>query len=103
MGAVAVTLGVLAQHTKPSWSKCSATYIGEDEIEQCFKRSSADSVSGRQVRAVDVGKSDVDINPAGGPKPTCTAAEIQATPISVAACYDGTRICQHVRVLRSFS
>jgi hypothetical protein len=69
IGAVAVTLGVLAQHTKPSRNKCSATYIGEDEIEQYFKRSPADSVSDRQVGVVDVGRSDVDINPAGGPKP----------------------------------
>jgi len=61
IGAISVLFAVMAQNTKPSCNKCSASYIGKDEIEQYFKRAPADSVSDQQVRAVDVGKSHVDI------------------------------------------
>jgi hypothetical protein len=46
------------------------------------------------------------VDPTGVPKLTSAAEEIQAASpatLSVAACYDGTRTCQHVRTLRSFS
>jgi mannose-6-phosphate isomerase-like protein (cupin superfamily) len=41
--------------------KRSGTYINSDEIQAYLKRAPADSVSDQQVRAVDVGKSNVDI------------------------------------------
>jgi len=45
---------------KPTCNKCSATYIPNDEMQAYFKRVTA-AVSDQQVRAVDVGKSQVDI------------------------------------------
>jgi len=52
---------LLAQDSLPSCNKCSGTYIGSDEIQAYLKRAPADAVSDQQVRAVDVGKSNVDI------------------------------------------
>jgi mannose-6-phosphate isomerase-like protein (cupin superfamily) len=64
LGAVALCSTVLsAQDTKPSCNRCSATYIDAGEFEAYFKRAStnANAVSDQQVRAVDVGMSNVDI------------------------------------------
>jgi mannose-6-phosphate isomerase-like protein (cupin superfamily) len=53
---------LLAQDTRPSCDKCSGTYITSDEIQAYLKRSPRDAVvTDQQVRAVDVGKSHVDI------------------------------------------
>jgi mannose-6-phosphate isomerase-like protein (cupin superfamily) len=53
---------LLAQDTRPSCNKCSGTYINSSEIEAYLKRSPANAVvTDQQVRAVDVGKSHVDI------------------------------------------
>jgi len=52
---------LLAQDTRPSCNKCSGTYIASSEIQAYLKRAPADAVSDQQVRAVDVGKSNVDI------------------------------------------
>lgn len=60
-GAAIMMFALLAQDTKPSCNKCSATYISNGEIEQYFRRAPSNAVSDQQVRAVDVGKSHVDI------------------------------------------
>ena len=53
---------LLAQDSHPSCNKCSGTYIASDEIQAYLKRSPADAVvTDQQVRAVDMGKSNVDI------------------------------------------
>jgi mannose-6-phosphate isomerase-like protein (cupin superfamily) len=61
LGLAGCACAVLAQDTHPSCNKCSGTYIGSDEVQAYLKRSPADAVSDQQVRAVDVGKSNVDI------------------------------------------
>jgi len=60
---LAVWASVLsAQDSHPSCNKCSGTYITSDEVQAYLKRSPADAVvTDQQVRAVDVGKSHVDI------------------------------------------
>ncbi len=58
---IALALPLLAQDTRPSCNKCSGTYIPSAEIQAYLKRAPADSVSDQQVRAVDVGRSNVDI------------------------------------------
>jgi mannose-6-phosphate isomerase-like protein (cupin superfamily) len=51
-----------AQDTHPSCNKCSGTYIASGEINAYLKRAPADAVvTDQQVRAVDVGKTNVDI------------------------------------------
>ncbi len=60
-GIMALAAIAWAQDTQPSCNKCSGTYIGSDEIQAYLKRSPADAVSDQQVRAVDAGKSNVDI------------------------------------------
>jgi len=45
---------------KPTCNKCAATYIAKEEMDAYFKRATA-AVVDQQVRAVDVGKSNVDI------------------------------------------
>jgi mannose-6-phosphate isomerase-like protein (cupin superfamily) len=61
----AVVFALCAQETEPSCNHCSATYIGNDELEAYLKRAPArivaNDVSDQQVRAVDIGKSNVDI------------------------------------------
>jgi mannose-6-phosphate isomerase-like protein (cupin superfamily) len=74
LGAVAIGLGVSgaygfyglalsAQDTKPTCASCPATYIANDEIQAYIKRGIArgGAVADQQVRAVNVGKSNVDI------------------------------------------
>jgi len=63
-----VTLVVLAagfvlfgQEIKPSCDNCSATYIPSEEVQAYLKRVVGQAVSDQQVRAVDVGLSNVDI------------------------------------------
>jgi mannose-6-phosphate isomerase-like protein (cupin superfamily) len=64
--AVALVVFTLcAQETKPSCNRCSATYIGNDEIQAYFDRAPArivaNDVADQQVRSVDIGKSNVAI------------------------------------------
>jgi mannose-6-phosphate isomerase-like protein (cupin superfamily) len=74
LGAVAIAFGVSgaygvyglvvsAQETKPTCTGCPATYIANDEIQAYIKRGIARGgvVADQQVRAVNVGKSNVDI------------------------------------------
>ena len=53
-----------AQQMNPSCKDCSASYIGRDEIQAYLKRAparAANAVADQQIRAVDVGKSHVDV------------------------------------------
>jgi len=62
LGAVAL-LSSRAQETKPSCNRCTATYIANQEIQAYLNRapSGPNAVSDQQVRAVDIGKSNVDL------------------------------------------
>ena len=64
-GVAAVVFAVCAQDTKPSCNHCSATYISNDELQAYLKRAPArivaNDVSDQQVRALDIGKTNVDI------------------------------------------
>jgi len=62
LGMLVLAFALLAQDTHPSCNKCSGTYIGSDEVQAYLNRSPKDAVvTDQQVRAVDVGKSHVDI------------------------------------------
>ena len=53
-----------AQETKPGCPHCPASYITSEELQAYLKRAPArvaNDVSDQQVRAVDIGKSNVDI------------------------------------------
>jgi mannose-6-phosphate isomerase-like protein (cupin superfamily) len=55
---------LLAQVAKPSCDRCSASYISRGELDAYFQRAPervTNSVADQQVRAVDVGKSHVDV------------------------------------------
>lgn len=60
-----VVLALCAQDTRPSCNRCSATYISNDELQAFLKlapgRIVANDVSDQQVRALDIGRSHVDI------------------------------------------
>ena len=63
LNVLAAAVAIDAQ-TKPSCRGCSATYIAADEIQAYFQRSPGamrNSVADQQVRAVDVGRSNVAI------------------------------------------
>lgn len=55
---------LFAQDTKPSCNHCSATYVGNAEMQAYFERAPSrlnGDVSDQQVRVVDIGKSNVAI------------------------------------------
>src|SRR5580704_3845097 len=59
---VSCVSALLAQDLHPSCNKCSGTYIASGEIQAYLRRVPADAASeDQQIRAVDVGKSNVDI------------------------------------------
>jgi mannose-6-phosphate isomerase-like protein (cupin superfamily) len=61
----AIVFTLFAQETKPSCNHCSATYVSNDELQAFLKRAPArivaNDVSDQQVRALDIGKLNVDI------------------------------------------
>jgi len=57
LGAIAL-LPLAAQ---PNCNKCPATYVSSDELQAYLKRVEGMAVSDQQVRALDVGKTNVDI------------------------------------------
>jgi mannose-6-phosphate isomerase-like protein (cupin superfamily) len=61
----AIVFALIAQDTKPSCNHCSATYVSNDELQAFLKRAPsrivANDVSDQQVRALDIGKINVDI------------------------------------------
>jgi len=62
--ALLPALPLAAQGSKPSCDRCSASYISHEEFDAYFKREPGrvtNSVSDQQVRAIDVGKSHVDV------------------------------------------
>jgi mannose-6-phosphate isomerase-like protein (cupin superfamily) len=50
-----------AQDTRPTCNKCPATYIPSEEVQAYVKRAIADKLIDQQIRAVDAGKTNVDI------------------------------------------
>ena len=60
LGGIVIILFALPAQ-EPTCNKCSATYIGNDELQAYLKRAPADAVADQQVRAVDVGKANVDV------------------------------------------
>lgn len=52
---------LLPLYAQPSCNKCSGTYVSNEEIQAYLKRVEGTAVSDQQVRALDVGKTNVDI------------------------------------------
>ena len=52
---------LFAQDLRPTCNNCSAGYIPAEEIQAYAKRAIANGIIDQQIRAVDVGKSNVDI------------------------------------------
>ena len=50
-----------AQDIKPTCNNCPATYIPTEEVQAYLKRAIADKLIDQQIRAVDAGKTNVDI------------------------------------------
>jgi mannose-6-phosphate isomerase-like protein (cupin superfamily) len=73
LGILAV-LALSAQESRPSCERCSATYVPAAEMEAYLKRAparaEATGVADQQVRAVDIGKSNVDVAVVYRPKLT---------------------------------
>ena len=60
-GAIGLTLPLSAQNSKPSCNECPSTYISNDEIQSYLKRVEGNAVADQQVRALDIGKINVDV------------------------------------------
>jgi len=54
-------IAALPLSAQPSCKRCPATYVSSDEIQAYLKRVEGTAVSDQQVRALDVGKTNVDI------------------------------------------
>jgi hypothetical protein len=50
-----------AQDARPTCNKCPATYIPNEEVQAYAKRAIANKIIDQQIRAVDAGKTNVDI------------------------------------------
>jgi mannose-6-phosphate isomerase-like protein (cupin superfamily) len=50
-----------AQDTRPTCNKCPATYIPNEEIQAYVKKAIAQKIIDQQIRAVDAGKTNVDV------------------------------------------
>lgn len=50
-----------AQETQPTCQNCPGTYISSDEVQQYLARAVAEKIIDQQVRAVDIGKSNLAI------------------------------------------
>ena len=61
LGAITILFPLSAQDSKPSCNKCPATYISNDEIQAYLKRVEGTAVSDQQVRALNVGKTNVEV------------------------------------------
>lgn len=65
LGSIAVGTLVLctvsAQDVQPSCKNCPGTYIGKEELQAYINRAVANSIIDQQVRAIDIGKTNVDI------------------------------------------
>lgn len=63
LAVVACALAALAAQgdPQPTCRMCPASYIGNDELQAYLKRAMAEGIVDQQVRAVDVGKSNVAI------------------------------------------
>ena len=62
LGTAIALSAISAQERKPTCKHCSATYLSATELQAYLKRvPPATGVSDQQIRAVDVGKSNVDI------------------------------------------
>jgi mannose-6-phosphate isomerase-like protein (cupin superfamily) len=57
LGAIAL----LPLSGQPNCNKCPSTYVSSDEIQAYLKRVEGTAVSDQQVRALDIGKTNVDI------------------------------------------
>jgi len=55
------TLGAQNPNPRPSCNMCPASYIPNDELQAYVKRAIANGIVDQQVRAVDIGKSNVDV------------------------------------------
>ena len=60
-GATVMALTLFALESKPSCNQCPSTYISGDEIQAYLKRVEGAAVADQQVRALDIGKINVDI------------------------------------------
>jgi mannose-6-phosphate isomerase-like protein (cupin superfamily) len=58
---VTILLPLSAQTSKPTCNKCPATYVPAEELEAYLKRAEGVAVADQQVRALNVGKTNVDI------------------------------------------
>lgn len=64
LAALAIALawaGPSGQEPQPSCTMCPGTYIPKSEVDAYLKRAMANGITDQQVRAVDVGKSNVGI------------------------------------------
>ena len=72
---VAFVVPLSAQESKPSCNKCPSTYISNEEIQAYLKRVEGSAVADQQVRALNVGKTNVDIGLVYRGKLTAPAAQ----------------------------
>lgn len=62
LGGLAVFVSLSAQgDMRPTCTNCPATYIANEEIQAYVKRAAGSQVADQQVRALDVGRTNVDI------------------------------------------
>src|SRR6202166_2718519 len=91
LGAVLAVLfsvsALCAQHARPTCNQCPGTYVPNEELQAYVKRAIANHLVDQQVRAVDIGKSNVDIGVVYRGKLAAPAADAVAEHDQVSEVY----------------
>jgi len=77
----AVTLFAISAQ-QPTCNRCSATYIPQSEIQQYLANAKAENLTDQQIRAVDIGKSNVAVGVVYRPKLTGASSVAEHDQVS---------------------
>ena len=67
---------------QPTCTKCSATYIPKSEVQQYLKKAKKENLTDQQIRAVDIGKSNVAVGVVYRPKLTGASSVAEHDQVS---------------------
>jgi mannose-6-phosphate isomerase-like protein (cupin superfamily) len=78
---LAVTLFAISAQ-QPTCNRCSATYVAQSEVQAYLTRAKAENITDQQVRAVDIGKSNVAVGVVYRPKLTGASSVAEHDQVS---------------------
>ena len=80
IGLAATLFAISAQ--QPTCNRCSATYIPQSEVKQYLAKARNENLTDQQIRAVDIGKSNVAVGVVYRPKLTTPGSVAEHDQVS---------------------